>query len=239
MSQTIQFKKNCTMQTYVAEIADISVSHDYKVLDDTIEGYFDVSGLYKVTKSSIQTEEFMFSVPFTIALSSLIDRDSINLTIKDFNYSIEKDILSLVIDLNMDYDEIKLEKEEESLENVLDSAVNEELEKIKLEEETSGIVENNQIVKIEKEEKESENMGETKDEFQKDVTEKEINSILGSFEETNDYYKYKIYIMRSEDTIESVAIKYNVSLNDLASYNNVSNINVGDKIIIPYIKSEE
>jgi LysM repeat protein len=39
--------------------------------------------------------------------------------------------------------------------------------------------------------------------------------------------------MRKEDTIESVAIKYNVSLNDLAEYNNISNINVGDKIIVP------
>ena len=230
MSQTIQFKKNCTMETYVAEITDITVSHDYKILDDTIEGYFDVSGLYKITKSSVQNEEFMFSVSFTIALSSLIDKDSINLTIKDFNYNIEKDILSLIIDLNMDYEEVKLdeESEDEVLNAIEEEAVTEVEE-----------VNEDTIIEKEKEEKESETMGEDQESMEKDVTEKEINSIIGSFEETSDYYKYKVYIMRSEDTIESVAIKYNVSLNDLSEYNNLSNINVGDKIIVPCFSSEE
>ena len=226
MSQTIQFKKSCTMETYVADITDISVSHDYKVLDDTIEGYFDVSGLYKITKSSVQSEEFMFSIPFTIAISSLIDKDSIDLTIKDFNYSVERDILSLVIDLNMDYEEMAVD--DDSADDVLKS-IEEEVPIMddELEEDASENLE------IEEEEKISEIMGENKEELGKDVTEKEINNILGSFEETNDFYKYKVYIMRKEDTIESVAIKYNVSLNDLAEYNNISNINVGDKIIVP------
>lgn len=226
MSQTIQFKKSCTMETYVADITDISVSHDYKVLDDTIEGYFDVSGLYKITKSSVQSEEFMFSIPFTIAISSLIDKDSIDLTIKDFNYSVERDILSLVIDLNMDYEEMAVD--DDSADDVLKS-IEEEVPIMddELEEDVSDDLE------IEEEEKISEIMGENKEELGQDVTEKEINSILGSFEETNDFYKYKVYIMRKEDTIESVAIKYNVSLNDLAEYNNISNINVGDKIIVP------
>lgn len=226
MSQTIQFKKSCTMETYVADITDISVSHDYKVLDDTIEGYFDVSGLYKITKSSVQSEEFMFSIPFTIAISSLIDKDSIDLTIKDFNYSVERDILSLVIDLNMDYEEIAVD--DNSADDVLKSI---EEEVPIMDDELEEVPSEN--LEIEEEEKISEIMGENKEELGQDVTEKEINSILGSFEETNDFYKYKVYIMRKEDTIESVAIKYNVSLNDLAEYNNISNINVGDKIIVP------
>lgn len=226
MSQTIQFKKSCTMETYVADITDISVSHDYKVLDDTIEGYFDVSGLYKITKSSVQSEEFMFSIPFTIAISSLIDKDSIDLTIKDFNYSVERDILSLVIDLNMDYEEIAVD--DDSADDVLKSI---EEEVPIMDDELEEVPSEN--LEIEEEEKISEIMGENKEELGQDVTEKEINSILGSFEETNDFYKYKVYIMRKEDTIESVAIKYNVSLNDLAEYNNISNINVGDKIIVP------
>lgn len=226
MSQTIQFKKSCTMETYVADITDISVSHDYKVLDDTIEGYFDVSGLYKITKSSVQSEEFMFSIPFTIAISSLIDKDSIDLTIKDFNYSVERDILSLVIDLNMDYEEMAVD--DDSADDVLKSI---EEEVPIMDDELEEVPSEN--LEIEEEEKISEIMGENKEELGQDVTEKEINSILGSFEETNDFYKYKVYIMRKKDTIESVAIKYNVSLNDLAEYNNISNINVGDKIIVP------
>ena len=53
------------------------------------------------------------------------------------------------------------------------------------------------------------------------------------------FYKYKIYIMREEDTIESIAIKYNVTLDDLKEYNDLSNINIGDKIIIPFTLNEQ
>ena len=54
---------------------------------------------------------------------------------------------------------------------------------------------------------------------------------------TNDqkYYTYKIYIVRESDTLESICNKYNVSENELKEYNNLTNINIGDKIIIPYI----
>ena len=54
---------------------------------------------------------------------------------------------------------------------------------------------------------------------------------------TNDqkYYTYKIYIVREIDTLESICKKYNVSENELKEYNNLTNINIGDKIIIPYI----
>ena len=60
---------------------------------------------------------------------------------------------------------------------------------------------------------------------------------MSSTEES--FYKYKIYIMRSEDTIESIAIKYNVTLDDLKEYNDLSNISIGDKIIIPFIQNEQ
>ena len=49
------------------------------------------------------------------------------------------------------------------------------------------------------------------------------------------YYTYKIYIVRESDTLESICKKYNVSENELKEYNNITNINIGDKIIIPYI----
>ena len=108
MNQKIEFKKDCMLKTYVSSITDISLTHDYKILDDTIEGYFDVTGSYKVTMSSVETESFMFTIPFTIALSSLIDRDTIDLKLSDFNYSVEKDVLHLKMFLDMDYQEIEI-----------------------------------------------------------------------------------------------------------------------------------
>ena len=41
--------------------------------------------------------------------------------------------------------------------------------------------------------------------------------------------------MREEDTIEKIMLKYNVSKEVLDEYNNLSNIKIGDKIIIPSI----
>jgi len=68
MNNIIEFKKDCILKTKVEEITDISLSHDYKILEDTIEGYFDVSGEYKLTKASLQKEEFTFTIPFIASL---------------------------------------------------------------------------------------------------------------------------------------------------------------------------
>ena len=118
MNQKIEFKKDCMLKTYVSSITDISLTHDYKILDDTIEGYFDVTGSYKVTMSSVETESFMFTIPFTIALSSLIDRDTIDLKLSDFNYSVEKDVLHLKMFLDMDYQEIEIKEDIEDNEEI-------------------------------------------------------------------------------------------------------------------------
>lgn len=242
MNQLIEFKKDCIMKTMISEITDISLTHDYKVLDDVIEGYFDISGEYKITKASTQKEEFMFTIPFSIALSSLIDRSSINLTIKDFNYSVEKDIIHLNMSLNLDYQEIEVQEEVETEEerpiinqiieeknndeeDIMDT-VDELLDNMPEVEETDEPTFHNELMMDEKIE---ENVEEKKE------AQESIKSIISGMTTEESYYKYKVYIMREEDTIESVAIKYNVTLDDLREYNNIENINVGDKIVIPFV----
>ncbi len=242
MNQLIEFKKDCIMKTMISEITDISLTHDYKILDDVIEGYFDISGEYKITKSSIEREDFMFTIPFSIALSSLIDKSSINLTIKDFNYEVEKDILHLKMALNLDYHEIEVEEflnveetleeptEKESEEEIMES-VEEILENIPETEDTA--FHNELMIEEEKEEIKEE----TINIIDKKEAEASINSIISGMTKDESFYKYKVYIMREEDTIESIAIKYNVTLDTLNEYNNLENINIGDKIVIPFINN--
>lgn len=263
MNNVIEFKKDCIMKTRVEEITDISLSHDYKILEDTIEGYFDVSGEYKLTKASIAKEEFTYTIPFTIGLSSLIDRSSINLTIKDFKYEVEKDILHLKMYLNMDYQELVYEETAPEVveEETLDLEQKEEFEEETTKESESNEEESDEIMNdIEEmlngasdlqtpEVFHNEVMLESTENEEKEVTENlvhtELNendtevleSIMSSAEES--FYKYKIYIMREEDTIESTAIKYNVTLDDLKEYNDLSSINIGDKIIIPFINEQD
>lgn len=233
MNNVIEFKKDCIMKTMVHEITDISLTHDYKVMSDMIEGYFDVSGEYKATASSVSKEDFMYTIPFSIALSSMIDKTSINLTIKDFNYEVDKDVLHLKMALNMEYEEIKIEDHiveqddvNESIEEALDEpvpAVSEELELNVTNEYHNELMNDLVEEKIDLEDKKE--------------AEESMNNIISSMGDSNSFYKYKIYIMREEDTIESIAIKYNVTLDELREYNEIENIHIGDKIVVPILNT--
>ena len=59
---------------------------------------------------------------------------------------------------------------------------------------------------------------------------KEENKIIINDEE---YKSYTVYIVRDGDNIEDIIKKYSTSRDILDEYNDLSNLNVGDKIIIP------
>jgi len=233
MNNVIEFKKDCIMKTMVHEITDISLTHDYKIMSDMIEGYFDVSGEYKVTASSVSKEDFMYTIPFSIALSSMIDKNTINLTIKDFNYEVDKDVLHLKMALNMDYEEIKIEQsivEKDEVNVSIEEALDEPAPTITQIPEVEEINEyHNELMNDIVEEK--------IDLEDKKEAEESMNNIISSMGDTNSFYKYKIYIMREEDTIESIAIKYNVTIDELREYNEIENIHIGDKIVVPVLNT--
>ena len=231
MNQKIEFKKDCMLKTYVSSITDISLTHDYKILDDTIEGYFDVTGSYKVTMSSVETESFMFTIPFTIALSSLIDRDTIDLKLSDFNYSVEKDVLHLKMFLDMDYQEIEIKEDTEDNEEI-DNMINDLIDKESTTDIKSPGEFHNEVM--------LDNVIDSKEEVstKEKVSEKNFNTIFNEVKESN-FSKYKVYIMRSEDTLESILVKYNVTMDEIKEYNDIDNINIGSKIVIPYNKNEQ
>lgn len=231
MNQKIEFKKDCMLKTYVSSITDISLTHDYKILDDTIEGYFDVTGSYKVTMSSVETESFMFTIPFTIALSSLIDKDTIDLKLSDFNYSVEKDVLHLKMFLDMDYQEIEIKEDTKDNEEI-DNMINDLMDKDSTTDIKSPSEFHNEVM--------LDNVIDSKEEVstKEKVSEKNFNTIFNEVKE-NNFSKYKVYIMRSEDTLESILVKYNVTMDEIKEYNDIDNINIGSKIVIPYNKNEQ
>lgn len=229
MNQKIEFKKDCMLKTYVSSITDISLTHDYKILGDTIEGYFDVTGSYKVTMSSVETESFMFTIPFTIALSSLIDKDTIDLKLSDFNYSVEKDVLHLKMFLDMDYQEIEIKEDIKDNEEI-DNMINDLMDKESITDIKSPSEFHNEVM--------LDNVIDSKEEVKEKVSEKNFNTIFNEVKESN-FSKYKVYIMRSEDTLESILVKYNVTMEEIKEYNDIDNINIGSKIVIPYNKNEQ
>ena len=45
-------------------------------------------------------------------------------------------------------------------------------------------------------------------------------------------------MVKEEDTLDSILNKYEISKEDLQAYNNISDVKVGDKLIIPCPKNE-
>lgn len=217
MKEIIPLKKDIIFKTRINEITNISLDHNFKILDDIVEGTLYLSGTYKMTEASVIEEEFFYNIPFSIVTPENIDKDSIRIEIDDFKYEIEKDVMKVNIELELSCDEIeenvkvdmKDESKEIETEELNDYITNyfKDDEKTSIKEETNNINIDENITNI-------------------------TNSIINN---EDAYYTYKVYIVREGDTIETICSKYNVLIDDIKEYNNLSNINVGDKIIIPQI----
>lgn len=65
-------------------------------------------------------------------------------------------------------------------------------------------------------------------------SEENIEEIFEYDTSKNDsYITYRVYIVRENDTIDSICEKYQITKEQLAKYNILNNINIGDKLIIP------
>ena len=146
----------------------------------------------------------------------------------DIDFVLENEIL---LDEEKEDDEI-LERciEKEDILNELDK-IDEQIESVK---EDMEITETKKDVKIEnKVETQIENKIETKVE-NKSI--EKINSLFDTLDSSVETYKtYKVCIIRTGDTIESVLQKYSISKEELEKYNNLTDIKIGDKLIIPSI----
>ncbi|MBE6152985.1 MAG: hypothetical protein E7166_01985 [Firmicutes bacterium] len=71
------------------------------------------------------------------------------------------------------------------------------------------------------------------------VDTKEIKSLFSNMSEEETFSTYHVYIMREDDTIESVITKYNISKDILLQYNDLENVKLGDKVIIPAILNDK
>ncbi len=204
MKQIIPLKKDITFKSSIGDLSNLNLDHDYKINDDIISGTVAISGTYKMTEASVVEDDFYYTVPFSIAISNRIKKDTIKIEIDDFKYEIEKDILKVNIDLLLTCDENEEEVENDlNIDNYIDDYFNSE----------------------------EENVNEVKTDIN---INNEINNITSNLiNNEENYYTYKVYIVRSGDTIEDICSKYNISYEELKSYNDLSEINVGDKIIIP------
>lgn len=240
MKKIIPFEKELVFKTKVCEITAISIEHNYKMeADDLITGKFIISGEYKMTEGSINREKFEYTIPFDIALDSRYDTNNMVVDIDDFNYSVvNNDILKVKIILYIEGDLVKAEEVplKEVKENVKE-LIKEEPEIV------SSIIYNKKEEKELKEEVRESNEEEKEVELNvenvninnnvNDSISEIKNSLFDNLDSGETYSTYHVYIVKEDDTIDKIMSKYNINKDDLADYNDLSNIKPGDKVIIP------
>lgn len=230
MKKIVPFKKDMLFNSNVSEITSISLEHDLKVQEgNTIGGNFIINGEYKMSDSSFNTEPFNFELPCNINLDERYILDNVIVDIDDFYYEV---VNSNILEVNIDVLIDKLD-EKELEENILNeikmpSAEMPELEEVReestMEEEINDVVENDNL-------------------SDRCIEEEDLSSVTSIFDNFNDdletYQAYKVYIVREGDTLENIIQKYGVSKEYLEQYNDLNEINLGDKIIIPDFKHEK
>lgn len=235
MKNIIPFKKDVIFKTNLSEITSISLENTLSLDDDTVKGEFIISGEYKISDRSTTVEPFEIKLPFEISIDEKYDTKSATVDIDDFYYEIvNNNVLSVSIDVLVD----KL-KEKPLVE--LDDLV--EVEQVRetldtddlftdIKEDKEDDVEVSESVTADEETKE---VVENVERNENDVEEK-INSLFNQFSKDSEVYvTYNVFILRDGDTLDSIMEKYNVTEEELKKYNDLSNLQLGDKLIIPNV----
>ena len=233
MKQIIPFVKDISLAPKIYEVTSIALEHNLKMENsDSVVGSFTVSGKYRINNISINEEVFEENIPFDITLDSKYDASKVTIDIDDFYYEIINDeFLRVHIDVlvdNLVYEKKEVEKPKE--------IIKEEREEIStiINERKDDLMNDNVNLSDKKEDtlirEEDAKTSKKDEERESDITNK-IET--GLFDKEEKYITYKVHIVRDAETIDEITTKYNVSKEELEKYNDLGDIKIGDKLIIP------
>jgi len=252
MKRTVPFTKTITFRTMISEITDIEVTHNLHLENNNeIEGDILVDGKYKMTDASQIEEEFHYKLPFTIDIDSKYDTKDLEIVIGDFYFEIinEEDLK-----INVEIDMIGLEEKKEEIitsQITLENEYEEDINKIMETEIEELVREDYNDLKIEpipievNEEKYKIELSDNNEEeiiknlenqtiYQNEETSTNVSSIFSSLANSEETFStYSVYIVRESDTIESIIEKYKTTREEIENYNNLDDVKVGSKLIIP------
>lgn len=226
MKKKINIEKRVDFPTMIGEITAISLDHDLKFIDNlNVNGDLILSGKYKMTEASRLEEEFLYKFPIEIALTEKLDLNTTKIEISDFYYEIENDdIMICHVDLDIEGLEVVDFCDDLFEDRECDGDKNKEVEIPKKEVIEPPVEEERH------DEEEIEELIEDKKE--------EIN-IMNFDDENETYGTFVVYIVRQNETVNSILEKYNTTIEELEKYNDLKNINIGTKLIIPILKEKE
>lgn len=217
---------------------------------------------YDITKTSIDIDDFYYeiinsnilSVHIDVVVDKIEEKEIIEEPILEEvrevpeTEAIEKAIVEEIETLDLDNTEVREELIEELKEEIKEFQAQSTLEESSEEERT--ITEQPEVLESPKEEPVrvipmEEESSETKEELSRDQkgtkidTVDTISSIFDQTDKKGLYQTYRVYIVREEDTIDSILQKYEMAKEELEKYNELQEVKKGDKLIIPCLFSEK
>ena len=262
MKQIISFKKEVAFKTMIADISSISLEHTLHFTgDSSVEGDLLVSGTYKMTEATTLEEPFNYTIPVDIMLTTALEKEDRLIAIDNFTYRIiNEEVLELNVDILIrglekveiiEEEEEKVESEQLEIEELPTSVAigsNETSEVIETREALESFLPPSETLEskediadkqatmnaLAEEWKEQESPVETVETTTEEETIPVMNSIFSAFANTDETYStYSVYIMRPEDNLEEVMMRYGITREDLSHYNDLENVRPGSKLIIP------
>ena len=222
MKCIIPFESKVKFDYPVKEICSISLEHEITKNDDELLGNFFISGTCKEHELSVNTNDFKFTIPFSLEYTNKIDPDSIDFNIDNFTYDLSANELIIKIDYEISADDIV----EDDPYDLIDENYRD----------TSNIIDNN----FENAKNENSVIVEKPKETMSEYPKNEIGDIkndIASLKMEDDYALYHVHYKKVDETIESICSFYKISKDDLLNFNNTDNVDDLSILLIP-IKDE-
>lgn len=212
MKIILPFKKDVLLKDNVYEITSISLENQLSINEYLVQGTLYVTGEYRVSDASNTVLPFNLELPVSISLDDNYDTSSAKCDIDDFYYEIiDNQKISISVDISVDRLKQREISDNKRNINVIEDRC------IDIDDDIDDkVVENSKV-----------------DNDKKEVKENSINSLFDKLDNNENYKSYLIYIIRENDTLDNILEKYNVDIDIIKEYNDISDIKVGDKIIIP------
>ena len=215
MKTIVPYTKEVPFSGKIHEIVSISLENEVRVESGGLYGDFIVSGEYRSHEISVNKDAFVHRLPFSIDIGDDVDLDNVDFEILDFTYEVVNgDTLKVTVEFSVET--IKLEKE---------------IEEERCEEESifESVLETPEIIDLLEEvmEEDTPNSAQRMEDDTKDAILKNI------MVENDEHVTYHIHIVKEAETLQTIAEHYETSEDSLKQYNNVEEILVGDKLLIP------
>lgn len=242
MRMIVPYEKEITFNTKIAQISSISLEYEANVLGSDLSGDFIVSGEYKIHEVSVNKEPFKYRLPFNISLDDDLIRDSLKYDIYNFTYEVkDEDTLKVNIEFLLEGEVVeKMPEPEVKVEETKKESDKEDKER-------NINVTNNELDallnQIDIKEKEADKKVEITNNIEikdnkVDNSKNEEMILNNALNASNTYVTYHIHVVGENDTIDSIINNYKISKEILSEYNDLSSLNIGDKILIPELQDE-